>query len=180
MRIQRLSLQLRDARSCSHSLYELNRQIRSATAPWALSTWEHIPSKGRLQEAGAPQTRHIIALGKKAIPLLIACLPDETATKESVMDFLPTTTVGDIAFFYLCDLFTDSTWQHSTIDGVVTFQTVAAESPGSPAWNAWYTFVEKRSRRYLRNAWTRKWKEDGSSIVWDEKEQCFKIARPAH
>jgi hypothetical protein len=140
----------------------------------------HIPAKGRLQEAGAPQTRHIIALGKKAIPLLIACLPDETATKESVMDFWPTTTVGDIAFFYLCDLFLDSTWQHSTIDGVVTFQTVAAESPGSPAWNAWYTFVEKHGRRYIQNAWTKKWKKDGSAIVWDEKEQCFKIVRPAH
>ncbi len=136
----------------------------------------HIAAKGRLQEAGAPQTRHIIALGKKAIPLLIACLPDETATKESVMDFWPTT----IAFFYLCDLFLDSTWQHSTIDGVVTFQTVAAESPGSPAWNAWYTFVEKHGRRYVQESWTKKWKEDGSAIAWDEKEQCFKIARPEH
>jgi hypothetical protein len=74
---------------------------------------------------------------EKAIPLLIACLPDETATKESVMDFWPTTTVGDIAFFYLCDLFTDSTWQHSTIVGVVTFQTVAAEYPDSPSWDGW-------------------------------------------
>jgi hypothetical protein len=144
-----------------------------------LADMGHTPSKGRLQEAGAPQTRHIVALGKNAIPLLIACLRDETETKESVVDFWPSTAVGDIAFFYLCDLFTDSTWEHSTIDGVVTWKTVEAEYPGSPSWTAWYKFVEKHGRRYVQNAWTKKWKKYESAIFWDEKEQCFKIGRPA-
>jgi hypothetical protein len=137
-----------------------------------------IPFKGRLQDAGSRQTRHIVALGKKAIPLLIACLTDETRTKKSVLDFWPSTSVGDIAFFYLCDLFTDSTWEHSTIDGVVTWKTVYAESsPDAPAWNAWYDFVDKHGRKYLQDAWSKKWKEVEPGIVWDEKEQCFKVTR---
>lgn len=144
-----------------------------------LADMEHISSKGRLQDGGAPQTRRIVALGKNAIPLLIACLRDETKTKNSVVDFWPSTRVGDIAFFYLCDLFTDSTWEHSTIDGVVTWKTVDAEYPGSPSWTAWYEFVEKHGRKYVQNAWSKKWKEEESGIIWDEKEQCFKLGRPA-
>jgi hypothetical protein len=106
-----------------------------------LADMQHTAAKGRLQEAGAPQTRHILELGKKAIPLLIGCLRDDTRTKEPIEDFWPVTTVGDIAFFYLCDLFTDSTWEHSTIDGVVTWKTLEAEYPRSPSWTAWYEFV---------------------------------------
>jgi hypothetical protein len=57
-----------------------------------LAQMKHTQPKGRLQDAGAPQTVHIVELENKAIPMLIAW---------------PVTTVGDIAFFYLCDLFTD-------------------------------------------------------------------------
>jgi hypothetical protein len=89
----------------------LNREIRSATALWVLPTWGTPRRRVACKRQEPPQTRHIIALGKNAIPLLIGCLRDETATKESVVDFWPTTTVGDIAFSYLCDLFTDSTWK---------------------------------------------------------------------
>jgi hypothetical protein len=48
------------------------------------------------------------------------------------------TTVGDITFFFLCDLFTDSSWQHSTIDGVVNWTTLEAECPHAPASYAWF------------------------------------------
>jgi hypothetical protein len=91
-----------------------------------LAQMKHTMPKGRLQDAGASQTAHIIELGTKAVPMLIACLTDETRTKEPIEDFWPVTRVGDIAFFYLCDLFTDSTWDHSTIDGVVNWMTVDA------------------------------------------------------
>jgi hypothetical protein len=74
-----------------------------------LAEMQHTAPKGRLQDAGAPQTMHIIELGKKAIPMLIACLTDETKTRKPIEDYWPVTTVGDISFFYLCDLFTDST-----------------------------------------------------------------------
>jgi hypothetical protein len=144
-----------------------------------LANMQHTSPKGRLQEVGAPQTRHILELGKKAIPLLIACLTDQTRTKEPIEDFWPITTVGDIAFFYLCDLFTDSMREHSTIDGVVTWKTLKAEYPGSPSWTAWYEFVKKHSRRYVQNVWSQKWKKEEAAIFWDDKEQCFKIGRQA-
>lgn len=80
-----------------------------------LSKMEHMPPKGRLQDVASPQSTRIIELGKKAIPLLIACLTDETETRKPIEDYWPVTTVGDIAFFLLCDLFTDSSWQHSTL-----------------------------------------------------------------
>jgi hypothetical protein len=132
-------------------------------------------AKGRLQDAGAPQTVHILELGKKAIPMLIACLNDETRTKEPIEDFWPVTTVGDIAFFYLCDLFTDSTWEHSTIDGVVTWKTLSSEYPDSPAWDALHGFVKKHGRHFIQAEWSKKWQEEKSAIFWDVKERCFKI-----
>ncbi len=136
---------------------------------------QHTPPKGRLQDAGAPQTVHILELGNKAIPMLIACLTDETKTKEPIEDFWPVTAVGDIAFFYLCDLFTDSTWEHSTIDGVINWKTVEAEYPNEAAWTSWSEFVKKHGRKYIQNSWTKRWRAEQSVIFWDAKEQCFKI-----
>ena len=131
--------------------------------------------KGRLQDAGAPETMHILGLKKKAIPLLIGCLTDETRTKEPIANFWPVTTVSDIAFFYLCDLFTDSTWEHSTIDGVVNWKAVETEYPNEPSWTAWYSFAKKYGRKHVQKVWANKWKEEGSAIFWDDKEKCFKI-----
>jgi hypothetical protein len=135
---------------------------------------EHMPPKGRLQDVGSPQATRIIELDKKAIPLLIACLTDETPTKKSIEDYWPVTTVGDIAFFFLCDLFTDSSWQRTTIDGVVDWHTLQTEFPG-PAPNAWYSFVEKHGRKYVQNVWYKRWKQVEADVVWDQKEQCFKV-----
>jgi len=140
-----------------------------------LSKMEHMPPKGRLQEVGSPQARRIIQLNKGAIPQLIACLTNETKTKEPIEDYWPATTVGDIAFLFLCDLFTDSSWQHSTIDGVVNWKTLEIEYPNEPAFTAWYSFVEKHGRKYVQEVWSKKWKEEEQAIFWDEKEQCFKI-----
>ncbi len=135
-----------------------------------------LQAKGRLQEAGwAPQTMHILELNKKAIPLLIGCLTDKTRTKEPIEDYWPVTTVGDIAFIYLCDLFTDSTWKHSTIDGVVNWQTLESEYPNEPSWSAWYSFVRKHGRKHVQSVWANKWKEEEAAIFWDDKEKCFKV-----
>ena len=144
-----------------------------------LAHMQHTPPKGRLQDAGAPQTEHILKLGKKAIPMLIACLTDETRTKEPIEDYWPVTTVGDIAFFYLCDLFTDSTWRNSTIDRVPDWKSVEAEYPDEAASGAWYEFVKRHGRKYVQGAWWRRWKEVQASVVWDDKEQRFKVAAKA-
>lgn len=141
-----------------------------------LAQMQHTPPQGRLQENGSPQTLHILALGKSAIPMLIECLTDENRTKEPIEDYWPVTTVGDIAFFYLDDLFTDSTWEHYTVSGVVNWKIVQADYPNAPASEAWYRFLKKHGRRYVQNNWSNKWKEDQSSIFWDAKEQCFRIS----
>jgi hypothetical protein len=114
------------------SALPLHGQSRTAKCDSSLRLASMAPTmqyKGRLQDAGAPQTIHILELKKKAIPLLIGCLTDETRTKEPIANFWPVTTVGDIAFFYLCDLFTDSTWEHPTIDGVVNWKTLETGPP---------------------------------------------------
>ncbi len=156
----------------------LHAQSRTASCDQSLglSQMQHVPPKGRLQENPSPQTLRILALGKSAIPMLIACLTDETRTKEPIIDYWGVTTVGDIAFFYLSDLFTDSTWEHYTISGVVTWKTVQADYPNAPSSEAWYRFLKKHGRRYVQSNWSNKWKEDQSSIFWDPKEQCFKIS----
>ena len=139
-----------------------------------LAQMQHTPPKGRLQDAGAAQTRIILALGNKAIPMLIACLTDETKTKDPIEDYWPVTTVGDVAFFYLCDLFTDSTG-HPTISGVVDWKKLETESPNSPSWNALYEFVKRHGRRYIQDDWSKKWNEEQSALFWDARERCFKI-----
>lgn len=59
-----------------------------------------------------PQTaveRRVLALGKKAIPMLIGCLTDERFTKLPVFNFwVPR--VGDIALFLLSELFRTKKW----------------------------------------------------------------------
>ena len=140
-----------------------------------LAMMDHQPPKGRLQDAGSPQAMNIIRLNKKAIPLLIGCLTDETKTKESIEDYWPVTTVGDIAFFFLCDLFTDSSCQHSTIDRVVNWQTVEAEYPHVNDAYAWYSYLKKHGRKQVQSVWYKRWKEVEQLAYWDEKEQCFKI-----
>jgi hypothetical protein len=137
------------------------------------------PEKGRMQDMVAPQTVHILELRNKAIPMLIACLTDETMTKEPIEHYWPGTSVGDIAFFYLSDLFTDSTGDRPTIDGVVNWKTLEAEYPGSSAATAWYEFVRKHGRKYVQDNWSKRWKEEQSAIFWDAKERCFKIGHPA-
>jgi hypothetical protein len=136
---------------------------------------EHMPPKGRLQDAGSLQATRITELNKKAISLLIACLTDETQTKEPIEDYWPVTTVGDIAFFFLCDLFTDSSWQHSTIDGVVNWKTLEAEYPNEAAFNSWYSYLKKHGRKHVQNIWYKRWEQIKRDAVWDQKEQCFKI-----
>jgi len=65
-----------------------------------------VAEKGRMQDM--PDTkaaRRVLKRGKRAIPALISCLTDESRTKHSVFPFWPETTVGDIAFVFLTDLF---------------------------------------------------------------------------
>jgi len=53
----------------------------------------------------------IVAKGKDAIPILISQLTDTQESKEPIYDYWSQMTAGDIAYFILNDLFTDSDGQ---------------------------------------------------------------------
>jgi hypothetical protein len=103
------------------------------------------------------------------------CLTDETRTKEPIEDYWPVTTVGDVAFFFLCGLFTDSSWQHSTIDGVVNWKTLEAEYPHQTAFNSWYSYLKKHGRKHVQDVWYKRWSEVEHTVAWDAREQCFMV-----
>jgi hypothetical protein len=97
-----------------------------------------LAAKGRLQDV--PDTdaaRNVLARGKQAIPELITCLTDARKTKRPVFQYWSETTVGDIAFVFLTDLFTDSTWVRLTVDGLPTWKSIGSESPHEPGEQAW-------------------------------------------
>jgi hypothetical protein len=122
--------------------------------------------------------RKVVALGKRAVPMLIACLTDERRTKQPVFDFWQETTAGDIAFSFLVDLFTDSKGR-STMEGILTYQNVRDESPSNlPEDQAWRAFVAKHGRKYIQRAWQDRWSENGGRIYWDKAEHCFIVKRP--
>jgi hypothetical protein len=78
-------------------------------------------SKGRLQDKGYCESKlmdQIIAQGKAAIPILISQLTDDTReTKRPIYDYSGQTTAGDIAYFMVNDLFTDSNWTTFNMPG---------------------------------------------------------------
>jgi hypothetical protein len=140
-------------------------------------------TKGRWQDAQdeeganhpleARQKYEFLRLGTNVVPLLIECLTDETKTKDPVWDFWPETRVGDIAFDVLCDLFSDPRGQR-TLDGVIMWPDVQAESPGQPAWIAWEIYNKKHGQQYVQQVWLKAWSENKSRIYWDESASCFK------
>ena len=135
-----------------------------------------IAAKGRMQDVRDTETaRNILSRGKLAIPDLITCLTDAHKTKLPVFQYWAETTVGDIAFVFLTDLFTDSTYEHSTVDGVPSWKLIQAESPEQPAEQAWRKYVAKHGRKHVQKLWQEMWKENESSIYWDDSERCFKV-----
>jgi hypothetical protein len=99
----------------------------------------------------------------------------ETPTKKPIEDYWAVTTVGDIAFAFVCDVFTDSSWQHSTIDGVVNWNTLEAAYPNQAAFSSWYSYLKEHGRKHVQNVWHERWKQIERDVVWDQKERCFKV-----
>jgi hypothetical protein len=83
-------------------------------------------AQGRMQDAPDTETaRAVLARGKQAIPELITCLTDTRKTKRPVFQYWSETSVGDIAFVFLDDLFTDSTWEHLTVNGLPSWKSIS-------------------------------------------------------
>jgi hypothetical protein len=133
-------------------------------------------AKGRMQDVpDTDSARTVLARGKQAIPELITCLTDARKTNRPVFQYWSETSVGDIAFVFLTDLFTDSTWEHLTVSGLPSWKSIQSESPGQPAEQAWRNYVAKHGRKQIQEQWQKMWSERGSNVYWDDSEHCFKV-----
>lgn len=133
-------------------------------------------AKGRMQDVPDTETaRTVLARGKQAIPELITCLTDARKTKRPVFQYWAETSVGDIAFVFLSDMFTDSTWKHLTVNGLPDWKLIQSESPDQPAEQAWRNYIAKHGRKHIQEQWQEMWREKESSIYWDDAERCFRV-----
>jgi|SRR6266478_4913565 len=107
-------------------------------------------AKGRFQDKeyndNSAVVEEIISGGKQSIPVLIEMIPNSTKTDEPVFCFWPETTIGDLAFFMLSDLFLDSSWQHSTVPGASLQELLGPGPKGTPFWEHYRAYLEKHGR----------------------------------
>src|SRR6202011_4568045 len=120
---------------------------------WAFDEISHTcRAKGRLQDrgyCGSHLMDQIISDGKGAIPVLISQLRDTRPTKEPIYDYWSLTTAGDIAYFILNDLFTDSDWTTFNMPGLESLN----EKCDSYAEDLWNRFLNKHGRKFVQNQW---------------------------
>ena len=131
---------------------------------------------GRLQDrryCASKMEDQILAMGKDAIPILISQLTDTRKTREPVYDFWGYTTAGDVAYFILSDLFTDSDEVTNTMPDVELPRTDCATG----AETCWREFVKKHGRRFIQREWLAAWNRHKNQIIWDEKARCFRMSK---
>ncbi len=113
----------------------------------------------------------IVALGRDAIPLLIAELTDERKTKHSIYDLWKYTAAGDIANSLLFDLFTASDLTVASMPELDSLQ-MECHQPGEPCWRK---FLHKKGRKYVQERWQAAWNAHKDQVYWDDKARCFKL-----
>jgi hypothetical protein len=135
-------------------------------------------SKGRIQDPDYNQSKvvdQIIAAGPEAIPVLIGMITDTKRTKEPIFCFWPYTAIGDIAFTTLTDLFTNPSWDASTIPGAGWDEMLGkGDSSGSERL---HNFIQKYGRAALQAKWQKIWDAYKSRIYWDSTERCFRLKK---
>lgn len=132
-------------------------------------------AKGRLQDQNYCASHlmdRIISDGKAAIPVLISQLTDTRATKEPIYDYWSRTTSGDIAYFILTDLFTDSDWKTFNMPGLDSL----TEPCKSYAEDCWDRFLRKHGRKFVQEQWLVAWNKNKDRVFWDEKARCFRVS----
>ncbi len=131
-------------------------------------------AKGRLQDrdyCASHLMDRIVADGKEAIPLLISQLRDARPTKEPIYDYWSLTTAGDVAYFILTDLFTDSNWTSFNMPGLEALN----EKCDSYAEDCWQRFLKKHGRKFVQDQWLAAWNKNKDRIYWDENARCFRL-----
>jgi hypothetical protein len=163
---------------------------QSASAAIDLTTIKRIESKGRVQDHDyneIPVVDQLIALGPACIPLLIQGLEDQTVvvgrgmsgneSDRPVIAFWSETTVGDLALVILTDLFTDSTWEKTTIPGVGWNEFLDRKDKNLTGEQVLREFIEKHGRKGLKAKWHKIWELNRDKIYWDKTERCFKVRK---
>jgi hypothetical protein len=132
-------------------------------------------AKGRLQDkqyCASQMMDQIIAQGKDAIPVLISQLTETRPTRKPIYDYWARTTSGDVAFFILHDLFTDSDWKTFNLPGV----TSPNEGCSEGSQGCWMIFLKKHGRRPLQQEWEKAWEANKDRIYWNETVRCFRLS----
>lgn len=132
-------------------------------------------AKGRLQDleyCASHLMDQIVADGKEAIPILISQLRDTRATQKPIYDYWSRTTAGDIAYFILNDLFTDSDWKAFTMPGLESLK----DPCDSYAEDCWDRFLKKHGRKFVQDQWLAAWNKNKDRIFWDDKARCFRVS----
>jgi hypothetical protein len=132
-------------------------------------------AKGRLQDLNYCVSHlmdRIVADGKNAIPVLISQLRETRPTKEPIYDYWALTTSGDVAYFILNDLFTDSDWKTFNMPGLEALN----DPCRSYAEDCWNIFLKKHGRKFVQVQWLAVWNKNKDRVFWDEKARCFRVS----
>lgn len=129
---------------------------------------------GRVQDKAHCESKvvdQVLALGKDAIPVLIAELTDTRKTKHPVYDLWNYTAAGDIANSMLFDLFTTSDLRMADMRELDPLQ-MECKKPGEACWRK---FLHQKGRKFVQEQWEAAWNAHKDSIYWDEAARCFKL-----
>ncbi len=132
-------------------------------------------AKGRMQDKGYCDSRvvdQVIHDGTSAIPILISQLTNSRKTHRPVFDYWHDSSEGDIAYFLLHDLFTDSDWQTFNMPGLDALRPSCANIAEEQCWQG---FVQKHGRKFVQDQWQRAWRANSGRVYWDEKNRCFRL-----
>lgn len=139
-----------------------------------------VAPKGRFQDAEynpdlQPAIERLVARGPEGIDFLISKIGDNRKMESHVFDYWPDVRVGDVAFMLFCDLFLDSSWEHSTVPGISLSALVEYKYP-ERAWHEnYYAHLEKYGRKSLQKKCAEAWAKHRDNVVWDAKDRCFKL-----
>jgi hypothetical protein len=134
-------------------------------------------AKGRLQDrdyCASHMMDQIVTDGKSAIPILISQLRETRPSPKPVYDWTQTTS-GDIAYFILTDLFTDSDCKTFAMPGLEALR----EPCDSYAEDCWDRFLKKHGRSFVQNQWLSAWNKNKDRIYWDDTARCFRVSSVA-
>lgn len=143
------------------------------------TTYPTCRAKGRLQDKGYCESKlmdKITAQGKAAVPVLISQLTDDTRrTRMPIYDYWSYTTAGDIAYFILNDLFTDSDWKTFNMPGLEPLKDNCTEA----AETCWRRFIETHGRKFVQHQWRAAWAKNQQRVYWDKGARCFRLSANA-